>query len=438
MPEIHYSAKVGQRVQQILTKLSEEIGVESGFVERKSKLGGAQFSQMMVLGCMKKAKMSLEELAQVSEELGTPVTDSGVDQRIDEEAVSMLQQILQKSLTALPGKKTLAVGMLARFGAVYLLDSTQLELPAHMAKCFPGSGGHASPAAVKLQVQYDYLRGTFHQIEVGAATNPDQNCRLQLGDPQTGSLHLFDLGYFKQQVLQQIADQANFFLTRLDARTALFTEEMQPVRLHLLLRQTSADRLEMHVRLGSLVQLPVRVLFQRLPGKVVEERRRKAIQRAQTKGRTPSEDYLALLEWNFFVTNVSEDWLSFDQILLLYHLRWQIELVFKLWKSQAGLDALGVWRKDRLLVQLYARLIGLTLFFALATPFRWFDQRELSLPKAFRSFQDAIPLMLSAIRHSWSAFSAVLDHLYARWIRFDAKTHRIKQPSTLHALFLAS
>jgi len=44
---------------------------------------------------------------------------------------------------------------------------------------------------------------------------------------------------------------------------------------------------------------------------------------------------------------------------LLYTVRWQIELVFKLWKSQMQLNHIAGLRKERVQVELYAKLIGL-------------------------------------------------------------------------------
>jgi hypothetical protein len=438
MPGKNYTTDA-EKVRELLTEVSQRATDRSGFVKRRSKLDGEKFVQTMVLGCLEKADQSLSELAQVSGKLGVKITGPGLDQRIDAEGVLLLQEVLQESLKRVEDGKGLEIAMLRPFSAVYLTDSTQMELPAALAACFPGSGGDASPAAIKVQVMYDYLSGTFRAIEVGAANQPDQSCRIQVNHSRPGALHLFDLGYFKQQMLAELDHSHAFFLTRLDTRTALFSDDELCERLDLLslLRKTQLDRLELHLQVGIEVHLPARVLFQRLPAQVVAERRRKAIARMKAKGRTPSQDYLDLLEWNCFITNVPDDWLSFDQLLLLYHVRWQIELVFKLFKSLAGFDHIGPWRKERLLVHLYARLIGLVLFYALAAPFRWLLGRELSWPKAFRSFQAKIPAILRAIHLGWHAFPAVLKRLFTHWCHFDLKTHRIKHPSTLESLFLS-
>lgn len=438
MPGENYSA-IEKNVQELLTTVSQRAGQTSRFVQRSSKLDGIRFVQTLVLGCLQKAEISLSQLAQVSTKLGTPISAPGLNERIDAEAVVLLQTVLREGLQRLSGAERLEMALLAHFTAVYLLDSTAMQVPAGLADCFPGPGGKASPAGIKLQVLYEFLRSCFAAIELGPANQPDQKCRLQVEHSQAGALHLFDLGYFTQQVLADLAGSDAYFIARFDHQTALFSDEAEPVRLELLelLRQVHGDRLEIWLRLGRKAKLRVRALFQRLPTEVVEERRRKAIARMAEKGRTPSADYLALLEWYFFITNIPADWLSFDQILLLYRVRWQVELVFKLWKSQAGLDRMGPWRKERVLVHLYARLIGLVLFYALAAPFRWLDGQELSFPKAFEALREKIPAILRAIHRGWHAFSATLKRLYVHWKRFDRKTHRCKHPSTLELLFQA-
>lgn len=438
MPKVDYRAKA-KNVQGLLTTISQHAGESSGFVVRQSKMGGEQFVQAMVLGCLQRADMSLGDLAQTSTKLGVAISGPGLDQRIDEEAVTLLESVLQEALQHLSEKDRLEIEVLRPFSAVYLLDSTQMELPAALAECFPGSGGSASPAALKVQVLFEYLTSTFRAIELGPAIQPDQNCRLHLSHTQPGALHLFDLGYFHQQVLADLDRRGAFFITRLDYRTGLFSTEDPALRLELLslLRKMPGDRMELPLRIGCSVHLPVRALFIRLPPAVVEERRRKVIARMQAKGKTPSADYLELLAWNFIITNVPAEWLSFDQILLLYRVRWQVELVFKLWKSEAHFDRLGPWRKERLLVQLYARLIGLVLFYALSAPFRWLDDHELSLTKAFRSFQAKVPALLRTICSGWHALPALLHRLAARWLRFDRKIHRCKSPSTLELLLHA-
>ena len=439
MPGKNYSSKV-KKIRELLTSISQKAAEVSQFVQRRSKMGGMVFVQMWVLGCLQKAGISLAELSKVSSKLGVTISGPGLDQRIDGEAVKMMQQVFQACIEQLSGGSGLAIELLKHFSAVFITDSTQIELPAGLQAHFPGSGGKASPAGMKIQVLFEFLSSTFRAMEIGASNQPDQKSDLHLRYSQAGALHLFDLGYFNQCVLAALANAKAYFITRLDHQTALFEAQGEETRINLLdmLRKSTLNQIELHLKIGRLVHLPVRALFQRLPPDVAAKRRHKAIANMKDKGRTPSQTYLALCEWNMFITNIPDDWLSFDNILLLYRLRWQIELVFKLWKSQGQLDQIGPWREERVLVQLYARLIGLTIFFSLSAPFRWLSDRELSLPKAFASFQAKIPAILRAIHNGWHAFHAVLMRLFAHWRRFDLKTTRHKHPSTLNLLLGAA
>jgi hypothetical protein len=439
MPNKKYNPNA-DKIQELLTRHCQEIERKSKFVERRSKLDGQIFTQILVFGCLKNPHSSLGDLVKVANELDVAISAPGLDQRINPEAVNLLMEILQRSMQELSGQERLDIAVLKHFSAVYLLDSTQVALPDRLSGLFPGAGGNGPAASLKIQLSYDYLRGELSALRFTAGIEPDQNCALHLEQAHPGSLHLFDLGYFKQGVFAELDQQDSYFISHFKHQTALYTDEAEPIRLKLLdyLQKVNGDRCETRLQMGRREHLPVRILFQRLPLVVVEERRRKALAVMKAKGKRPSETYLKLLEWQFFITNIPTQWLSFDQILRLYRLRWQVELVFKLWKSQANLDGLGNWRVERVLVHLYARLIGLVLFFALTASWRWLSCAELSLPKAFVSFQDQIPAILASICNGWASFYLILSRLSDQWRKFDLKTHRVAHPSTLKALILAS
>jgi hypothetical protein len=59
---------------------------------------------------------------------------------------------------------------------------------------------------------------------------------------------------------------------------------------------------------------------------------------ARDKGRQVRATRLALAAWTLFVTNVPAERLTLREVLVLGRMRWQIELLFKLWKSQGHVD----------------------------------------------------------------------------------------------------
>jgi hypothetical protein len=130
------------------------------------------------------------------------------------------------------------------------------------------------------------------------------------------------------------------------------------------------------------------------------------------------------------MTNVPEERLSFEQVMALYPIRWQIELVFKLWKSQAKLASVGQWRPARVLCHLYARLLSLVVFHWLTGPWRFGDWGELSLTKAFQVVQHHTLRLAQAMATGWRSMPTILEKMTRDFQRFACKDKRRKSPSS--------
>src|SRR5947209_13855277 len=61
------------------------------------------------------------------------------------------------------------------------------------------------------------------------------------------------------------------------------------------------------------------------------------------------------------LTNVESHLLSARQVVALMRLRWQIELLWKLWKQEGKIDTWRSAKPQRILTELYAKLLGLLL-----------------------------------------------------------------------------
>jgi IS4 transposase len=76
---------------------------------------------------------------------------------------------------------------------------------------------------------------------------------------------------------------------------------------------------------------------------VAQQRRRRIREGARQRGETPSQESLALADWTVVITNAPVELMSAQEAFILLHIRWQIELLFKLWKSHAKIDE---WRSE--------------------------------------------------------------------------------------------
>jgi len=75
---------------------------------------------------------------------------------------------------------------------VNLVDSTYISLPASLAAVYPGSGGDASPAGLKIQLVLDFLHERLAQVVVRQGREPDQAYSAYLDAVGAGSLNLMD------------------------------------------------------------------------------------------------------------------------------------------------------------------------------------------------------------------------------------------------------
>jgi IS4 transposase len=135
-------------------------------------------------------------------------------------------------------------------------------------------------------------------------------------------------------------------------------------------------KLDVPVRLGVAEQLPMRRLLWRLPEEAAARRRAKLRENARKKSRQPSAEALALCDWNLLVTNAGPERLGLDEAAVLYRVRWQIELLFKLWKTHARLGRSRSANPNHILCEIYAKLVGVLLQHWLALAGLWQNARR--------------------------------------------------------------
>ena len=430
--------KAGQKIQTFFETTAKEVARSTKFVQRESKLSGPLFLQSLVFGFTEDPDATLNILTQVCNEQDVEISEPGLHQRINEKAVKFLKEMFQRSVKLLRNDVPLDSALLKQFTAVYLLDSSTIALPDNLKDEFPGCGGDGPEAALKIQLLFEFLRGNLMCLISQPGRTPDQKFEDHLKILEPGSLLLQDLGYFALASLCYISDQQVYFLSRLNLQTALFRAETEErIDLLRLLSKETRTHFELDLLVGTQERLPCRVLFVRLPEEVVNRRRQKANERARRKGRTLSPRYKKLLAWNIYITNVTVEMLTIRQAVVLYSLRWQIELIFKLWKSQCKLDRVAGLRRERVLCELYAKMIGIVMTHFFMAPLRLTKECELSLVKARQTFQRNVMSLAKAIGQL-TQLTQVIEMLCTRILKFGTKNKRKKHPSTCRKLQLVS
>src|SRR3712207_9001109 len=121
--------QVADALQDVLSTIAQQLGRETRFVQRESKLDGARFVQTLVFTYLADAEATLSELTQTAAALGVTITPEGLTQRFTAAAATLLQRVLAVGVQRVLAADPLAIPILERFAGVYLEDSTVIGLP---------------------------------------------------------------------------------------------------------------------------------------------------------------------------------------------------------------------------------------------------------------------------------------------------------------------
>jgi len=368
-------------LQDLLIRDATHIGRTSGFIQRQRKLSGASFAQSLIFGWQANPQASLEELCQSAHVCGVQISSQGLQERLNSpQANAFLQQLLMRGLSYVVEANGERSDLLGQFNGVYIQDSSKIELPALFETQWQGN--KTGQASLKVQTVFDYQRG---RLGLSLAAGRRHDCPLQTTVLPTGSLRLADIGYFKIDVFKQLNKAGVFWISRLPARVGIWTGE-RVVHLSTWLGQTEADCIDQVVELTAQ-RLTCRLIAVRVPDTVADQRRQRV--ECEAKDRKHSQlkpETLALCEWTILVTNLGADQLTVPETLCLLRLRWQIELLFKLWKDELSLDTWRSQQPYQILSEVYAKLLSALIQHWLLLLGCW-ENEQRSLVKAVRALR---------------------------------------------------
>jgi hypothetical protein len=402
-------AQVGEALRGIFTQKAEELARQTKFIKRQVKIRGSWFAQTLVFGWLMEPQATLEALTQTGAALGIAISPQALDQRFTREASDFLKALLDAATAQVVSTEAVAIELLSRFTGVYLEDSTIITLPTELAPVWAGCGGdnRASKAAVKVEVGLDMLCGRLVGPLLEAGRVPDRGSALQQAALPAGALRITDLGYWSLDQLEQLSQAQVFWLLRTNPQLHLTDSEGRTWDLLSFVQAQAGETFDCPIALGAHKGLPARLLGQRVPPAVAAERRRKLKADAKRKGQTLSARRLALADWSLFVTNVPPEQLTLAEALVLARLRWQIELLFKLWKSHGRLDEAVTTNPWRILCEFYAKLLAMMVQHWLFLTCCWaFPER--SLVKAANTVRQHALCLALALPHPLALDQALL------------------------------
>jgi hypothetical protein len=250
-----------------------------------------------------------------------------------------------------------------------------------------------------------------------------------------GSLHLADLGYFGLEHFERLSAQQQFFVSRYKTGTLVWDDQGICWELPELLARWSSDVVDMPVRLGRAGRLECRLVAVRVPQEVVDQRRRRLYADARKRGSAPSAASLALAAWTILITNVPLERLSVEEALVVARTRWQIELLFKLWKSEGQIDKSRSEKAWRILCEVYAKLLAMLVQHWILVTCCW-QYPDRSLTKAAQTVRRLALHLACAVRDTQQLVAAltIIAECLSRGCRINK---RKKEPHAYQLLLSA-
>jgi len=347
-------------LQTLFTTEADDAARETGFHKRRRCLDGPRFAQTLTFGWLHRPDATLEDLADLAADLGADISPQALDQRLTPVATHFLARLLSLALHRAFEADPVAVPLLQRFAGVYLYDTTTVTLTDGLRDLFPGCGGSTpadGQAALKVHVELEMLRGGL-DLDVGPGRHPDAASLLARRPLPPGSLRLGDRAFFNLTVFQDLEEAGSYWISRLPTCVRVESASGRQGKIAVWLAGCAASHVDETVWVGG-VRLKCRLLARRVPPAIAARRREQARRHARRKGVVVSPAQLELCAWNVCLTNLPEALLSAAEAWVLLRLRWQIELLFKAWKSQGGLAFSRGRRPERVLCEIYAKLLGL-------------------------------------------------------------------------------
>jgi len=212
----------------------------------------------------------------------------------------------------------------AEFRHIVIQDGSSFAIHDGLREVFPGRFRVVKPAAVELHTTMDLLCDAPTTVVLTPDTASEQ---AFLPEPASlrASLLLADRGYLDLHYMRRVQDEGGFFLIR--AKAGMNPQVVEAFR-------------EDGTRLRSLRNKPLKAIHAKLP-----KRQRVELGVVWQVEEQPLRLRL-LLSWNrrtkefcYLVTNLPAQRYPLDTIYRAYKWRWQVELLFKEWKSYANLHA---------------------------------------------------------------------------------------------------
>jgi hypothetical protein len=425
--------QISTNLQNLLGKKADQLARKTNFVQREVKISGSNFAQTLVFGFLDNPKMSYRGMRQAASLSGLNITAQGLEQKFCRASAEFMKALLEKTIEQVVYASNVEIELLNRFSAVHIQDGSVIGLPDECVELWQGifPKGEKGCSALKLHVGLEYKSGKLSGPTLANGREHDKKSPWFCQPLQKDELRITDLGFFDLDQLETDAQAGGFWITRYKHEVILRQNDTDLTLLPFLRKQT-LSQIDVPVDLGKNHRIPCRLIIIKTTDQVAEKRKRKLREYASKKGVTVSDERLQLAHWTLFLTNTPQNLLSILEVFALYRLRWQIELLFRLWKTYSFIDECNSHNHWRILTELYAKLIAVVIqhWLLLVSVWQFPNKSIVQACSIIRKFALLLHIHFSDL----AALSLSINTLVTALKLAPYLLKRKKQPSTFQIL----
>ncbi|MES5957328.1 IS4 family transposase [Bacillus fungorum] len=416
----------------------QELAYQTGMIQRKRKFQAQDLVSLCVFFGQTISSESLVSLCtKLNEATGTCLSAEALNKRWNKRTVAFLKELF---LYAFRQKVCPTKSLSSRFTRIRILDSTSFQLPSSYAEMYKGFGGGGSEAGVKIQLEYELLSGEFLGMTADHATSNDAKYGQERTKTlQAGDLVLRDLGYHDIGDLERISLCDAYYISRIRWNTQVYQkgEDGNWILLHI-------ESLTKNLKEGETLELPevyiglkykhrTRLILYRLKQ---NEWAKRLEHHKKMKKKMPK----SASKVNLLVTNASSEKLPATEVYAFYSLRWQVEILFKTWKSIFRIHVSKRMKLERFQCHLYGQLLRLCLVASVTYQMRrllWEKQRkEMSELKCAYMVQIYLKKIHAALFYTVQHPVSVLSRLFQDISKNGKKARRYRKTTPFEILGL--
>ncbi|KAA9023799.1 IS4 family transposase [Niallia endozanthoxylica] len=439
-----------QLISEELTKIFnsnylDKLARKELFLKRARKLSPLDFVSLCVFFNHHSGTKSLTQLCAVlASTRNVSLSTEGLNLRYCKEGVNLLKKVFQELFTKDFLSHSLPNLYYPDILRIRILDSSGFELPCLFAEKYVGY--HKS--GVKIQLEYELLSGEFLHCVVQNGRDSDMAFGPTLiSTIQKKDLIMRDLGYLSFDELEQIDKKEAYYISRLRPQIVIYVKDEwgQFIKLDLQGVMKEMDIGEVreieNIYVGKKKLKIPRLILCKLTDEQTKQRLERRKKQQSKKGVKYSHQTLNLSRLSTLITNIPQQSIPKEELQSFYSLRWQIELLFKTWKSLFHIHEVKKMKVERFECHLYGTFIALLITSTLAFKIRELlymkKRKEISEYLAISIIRQFITALHKAILEGVDAILDPIEIMLDQIEKNGIKSHRYKKKSPFDILCIA-